>query len=447
MKKAGVIIVIILLTTSLITNAQSVYRFSLKEAVNYAMNNNYGLINSEKDIQAAKQKVIAQTAVGLPQINGSVLYKDNFARPVFILPGEFSGHPGQDTKVQFGTEYTGTLAASLNQLIFDGRYFVGLQTAKKFLEKVNKDFFKNKIAVKQQVSTSYFQVLSAEEALRIVDTTLIITKKLSNETKQTYKAGFVQDVDVDELELLVSNLDASKTFMQNQISIAKAFLKFYLGLSESDSIVLSDSLNTLVKLKENEHLLLQPFNVSQNIDFISLKEQKDIAMLQIKLAKAAYMPSIRANLNFQTQAQRNQWDFLNKKTPWDVSSFFGITMSVPILSSGQRRAQLKQAKIAFSQMQTLQKQTKTQLKIQFQTFRNNYSNALSVYNNKIKNRKIAEKIYRKTTEKYVEGMASSLDLLNTHNQFLNAENGYVTASFNLLKAAEQLENILINAQN
>ena len=122
-------------------------------------------------------------------------------------------------------------------------------------------------------------------------------------------------------------------------------------------------------------------------------------------------------------------------------------MSVPIFSSGQRHAQLKQAKIAFSQMEVLEKQTKSTLNIQFQTFRNQYANAVSVYNNKLKNRKIAKKIYRKTSEKYSRGMASSLDLLNTHNQMLTAESDYITSSFNLLKAAEQLESILTKANN
>ncbi len=447
MKKASIIVFIFLLMQSAWVSAQKIYRFSLDDALKYAMENNYRLVNSAKDVEAAKQQVIEQTAKGLPQISGTVSYKDNVARPVFILPGEFSGHPGQETKVQFGTEYSGSLGAGLNQLIFDGRYIVGLQTARTFLDKVGNDFFKNKIAVKQQVANSYYQVLSAKEALRIVDTTLSITRKLRDETLAVYKAGLTEDVDVDQLDLLVANLESSRSFMQTQTFITRAYLKFYLGLPENDSILLIDNLGSLIQQKENKNLLALPFDVGENIDYLSMEKQKEIAMLQVKLAKAAYMPSLNAFANIQTQAQRNQWDFFNPKTQWDFSGFFGINMAIPIFSSGQRHAQLKQAKIAYSQMGVLEEQTKSQLEIQFRTFRSNYSNAVSVYGNKLKNRKLAEKIYRKTSEKYVRGMASSLDLLNTHNQLLTAENGYITSSLNLLKAAEQLENILIKTNN
>ncbi len=447
MKKKYIIISLVIFSLFGTAYAQQIRYLSLDEAISFAMHNNYQLINSGKDIEKARQQVIEQTSKGLPQINSSITYQDNFARPVFVLPGEFSGRPGQETKIQFGTEYTGTVGAVVSQLIFDGSYLVGLQGARKFLEKVDNDFFKNKIAVKQQVANSYYQVLSVEESLGIIDTTLLITKKLSSETRQMYKAGFVKDVDVDQLELLVDNMESSKTFMKNQMQIALAFLKFYLGLTENDSIVLTDGLKELIKQKESKLLLVDTFNVRQNINYISLEKQKEISALQIRLAKVAYMPSLRANLNLQTQAQLDRWGFFNSKTKWDFSSFFGVTMSIPIFSSGLRESRLKQAQIAFSQMQVIEKQTKTQLEIQYKTFRSDYANALTVYQNKMKNRRIAEKIYKKTTEKYVRGMASSLDLLNTHNQFLTAENDYITSSLKLLKAAEQLENILVKAQN
>ena len=447
MRRKGLLMVFVLVAGVVASlTAQNEYRFSLKEALSFAEKNSYQLINSQKDVEAAKQKIVEQTAAGLPQINGMVQYKDNIARPVFVLPGEFSGRPGQETKVQFGTRYTGTLSGSVNQLIFDGRYIVGLKTAKKFLEKVDKEFFKNKVAVKEQVSKSYYQVLAAEEAVRIIDTTLKVTRKLRDETRELYKTGFAEDVDVEQMDLLVSNLESSKTFTQNQVDIAKAFLKFYLGLKDTDKIVLTDDMPVLVLQKESENLIEKPFDVTENINFVTLEKQKEIAMLQVKLAKSAYLPSLSANLNLQTQAQLNEWKFFNPKTPWDFSGFLGVTMRIPVFSSWQRTAQLKQAKIAFSQMEVLEDQTKTQLNIQYQTLKNNYENALSVYKNKIRNRKVARKIYAKTSEKYIRGMASSLDLLNTHNQFLTAEKDYINATLGLLDAAEQLENILIKAK-
>ncbi len=432
-------------TNTLSQPPHKVLYFSLKQAVDYSMIHNYGVINSGKDLEIAKLKINESLAQGLPQVNAAVHYNDNIARPVFILPGAVAGKPGQDIAVQFGTRYNADMSGSLRQLIFDGRYFIGLKAARISLERSDKEFFKNKLAVKEQVSDAYFNVLSVAESLRIIDSTLQITEKLAKETLQIYKAGMAEDVDVDQVNLLVSNLQASRTFLNNQYGIAQAFLKFYLGLGEDDSVVLTRTLPQLIYAKTHDPLLLQTFSLAENINFQTVIKSKELLDLQVKLAKAAFVPTINAIVNYQTQAQRDTWNFF-ARGEWYQSASYGITMSIPILSSGERTAKLKQAQIAYEQAQILTRQTASQLGIQYQTTRNDYYNSLRVYENKLKNRKVAEKIYRKTTEKYTHGMASSLDLLNTHNQFLNAESDFITSGLNLLKSAEKLEILLTKAQ-
>ncbi len=429
-----------------VADASRIKHFSLQQAVDYSLVHNWGVINSGKDLEIAKQKIKEQTAQGLPQINASIDYSDNFSRPVFILPGELAGKPGEGIPVQFGTRYSGALNANAKQLIFDGRYFIGLKAARVSLERTDKAFFKNKLAVKEQVSDAYFNVLSAEESLHIVDSTLQITQKLAGETEQIYKAGLAEDVDVDQLNLLVANLKASRTFLKNQLGIARAFLKFYLGMGEKDSVVLTQTLPELIRQKTHNPLLMSVFNLNNNIDYQTIQTSIKLEDLKIKLAKAAFVPSINAIFNYRNQAQRDVWNFFQPGQKWYQSANFGISMSIPILSSGERLAKLKQAKIEYEKTLVLKQQTKAQLNIQYQTLKNDFHNALSVYHNKLANRKVAEKIYRKTAAKYTHGMATSLDLLNTHNQFLNAESDYINSGLSLLKAAEKLEILLTKAQ-
>ncbi len=446
MKLNNIVLISILLLLAGRSGAQDTIRyFSLQEAVDYAMSNNYQVLISEKSIEAAKARVLESTAIGLPQVDGIVSYSDNFSRPTFIFPS-FT-QPGKEMEIQMGTNYDATLGASLNQLIFSGQYIVGLKAAKKYLEKTSADFFKNKLAVKQQVAESYYNVLSTEAALQIIDSSYFLTKKLAEETKQIYEVGFAEDIDVDQLELLVSDLEASRVFLQNQRGIAYAFLKFYLGLSENDSIVLTDDMQSLVEKSKNSLDLSKTFKYSQNADFVSLNKQKELTLLQVSLAKSAYMPTLAARVNYQTQAQRNTWDFFSKEGKWYQSGALGVTLDVPIFSSGQRKAKVTQAKVAFEQIELSERQLITTLNLQYQTARNEYLNAFQVYKNKNKARKIAEKIYKKTSVKFTEGMSSSLDILNTQTQYLNAENDYIKASLALLKAGEELKKLMTNAIN
>ncbi len=446
MKKINFLILILFIGYgSLQAQTKTSFSFSLDQAVDYAWKNNYGIINAGKDLKVAKLKVNEQLAAGLPQINGSINYHDNVARPVMILPGEVAGQPGKDLAIQFGKRYDANFMGQLSQLIFDGRYLIGLKAAKIAFEQADKAFFKNKLAVKQQVANTYYQIVSLNESLRIVDSTLRLTKKMAIETQHIYKEGLVEDVQVDQLNLLVANLKASHTFLKNQSAIAMAFFKFYLGLGENDSVYLTEDLPALIKKKRLALAVNNTFHLNQSIDYQIVQTNKQLSKMQMKLAKAAYLPSINANLNYETQAQRNVWNFF-ESGKWYQSAVIGVSMRIPIFSSGQRLSRYKQAKLAYEKAEVIQKQTASQLGIQVQTAKNDFKNAVSVYTNKMSNRKIAEKIYRKTAEKFTNGMATSLDLLNTHNQFLSAENDFINAELNLLKSAENLQ-ILLSKHN
>lgn len=424
------------------TVAQNTYQFSLQEAIEYAMENNYDVIYSEKNIEAAKQQMREATAIGLPQIDGSVDYTDNIARPTSLIPGDFIGQPGQDIEIKFGTKYSANAGLYASQLLFSGKYIVGLQTAKIFMEKANVDFFKDKVAVKQQVANAYYNVLSAEEALWVIDTTLSVTQKLAEETRMTYEVGFAEDIDVDQLELLVADLEASKVYLENQLGVTQAFLKFYLGLGDQDTVILEDNITELVDSRQSTAIVNQPFDYYHNVDYVSLSKQKEISYMQVKLEKTSYMPSLNATINLMTNAQRNEWDFFDSKGKWYTSSVFGVSLQMPIWSSGQRNARVKQAQIAYEQVNVIEDQLITSLKLQYQTARNEYLNAYTVYENKEKARKVAEKIFNTTSIKFTEGMASSLDILNTQNQFLTSEQDYINAALSLLKAGEELERLL-----
>ncbi len=423
--------------------AQEIRSFSLQEALDYAMTNNYDIMKSEKDIEIAKKRVTESTAMGLPQINGSIDYTDNFARPTMIMPPEFSPD-GQPMEIQFGTKYDAALGASISQLVFSGEYLVGLKASKKYLETTNVDFFKNKVAVKQQVANSYYAVLTTKKGLEIIDTTLKVTRGLAEEARQIYEVGFSEDLDVDQMELLVSDLEASKLYFESQLKLTHAYLKFYLGLNNNDSIILKDNLEALLEKQELSDILLTEFNVNINPDYYSLLKQKELQSLQINLEKASFMPTLNANVYYRTQAQRDVWNFFvfDDNHKWYNSSALGVNLSIPIFSSGMRSSKLKQARLVVEQMEIMENQLEDQLNLQYDNLRTEYINTYKVYVNKNKNRKIAEKIYLKTTEKYKQGLASSLDILNTHNQFLNAERDYLSASQAFLQSGEELKKIL-----
>ena len=114
-------------------NKQS-YSFSLDQAISHALTNNRTAINAGRDIELAKKKKWETTAMGLPQINGSISYQNNFVIQRSVVPGEFfGGAPGTFQEVAFGVKHNASGNLSLTQLIFDGSYIVALQDSKTYL--------------------------------------------------------------------------------------------------------------------------------------------------------------------------------------------------------------------------------------------------------------------------------------------------------------------------
>ncbi|MGB0146645.1 MAG: TolC family protein, partial [Flavobacteriaceae bacterium] len=106
------------------------YTLSLSQAVTLAQDSSYASLNARREMTRALKKKWETTATGLPQINGSITYNNNLKQPVTLIPGEIAGGaPGTFTPVIFGTEQNAAAQATLEQLIFDGSYLVGLQAA------------------------------------------------------------------------------------------------------------------------------------------------------------------------------------------------------------------------------------------------------------------------------------------------------------------------------
>lgn len=435
--------------------------YSLDEAIEYAKLHNSDYINAQTDIEIAEKRVLESTATGLPQINGTISNDNYLNIPVTLLPDFISQavygvningfgltpttplpEDPQYFPVQFGTKHNASAGISVSQILFSGEYLVGLKASKTYLGLTERQKVQTEVTLIDQLSKSYYLVLSLKDNLIILDSSLRVNEKLYRETKALYEAGFVEDTDVDQLNLIVSNLKASIQNIENEIRTSEAFLKFYMGLKPEDELQLTDNINDVLARLNLEYLLQSSFTVEENIDFILFQQQKDLANMQVKLEQAAYLPSLNAYFSAQTNAMRDSYDFFDTKQPWYPTTVWGIKMNIPIWSSGNRYAKVQQMKLNMKKMDESEKQLSTSLNLQVQTARNNFSNLYYEYLNRKNNLDVTIKIYQKTNVKYKEGMASSFDLNQAQNNFVQANADYTMSIMNLLQNKIELEKFL-----
>ena len=196
-----VFIITSILFSSLASQAQETksYSFNLEEAISFALDSNYTALNARRDIAKAIKQKWETTATGLPQISGDISYQNNLKQQVTLIPAELSGgEPGTFVPVTFGTKQNMNAVATLNQLIFDGSYLVGLQAAQAFLDFSENAAEKTNLEVRKGVINAYGSVLLAEELIAIFEKNKETLEKNLYETKKIFENGLTEEESVEQ---------------------------------------------------------------------------------------------------------------------------------------------------------------------------------------------------------------------------------------------------------
>ena len=112
MKRIYLLILFAIFLNASLRAQEEVYTFSLDEAVEYALQNNYTVRTAGLDINSAEKQKWEATAFGLPQLDANIDYNQWLKQQVTFLPSEIvGGPPGEFTPVIFGTQQNMTATA------------------------------------------------------------------------------------------------------------------------------------------------------------------------------------------------------------------------------------------------------------------------------------------------------------------------------------------------
>jgi outer membrane protein len=411
-------------------------QFSLTEAKDYALINSPILLNSARDVEIAKKQVWENTSMGLPQANlsGSYSYSPQLAGLSEQL-GDFIPDPNFNPN-DLKTSLFGSF--QVDQLLFSGQYLIGVKAAKVYANMSVLANSKSKIGVVENITNNYFSALVARQSKIILDSTLAAVEKTLYETTQMFNNGFAEQTDVDQLKILASNIKSSLSVAERQIDLMDRLLKFQMGLSIDQPIVLTDQIDGLVFLMDVDVSQIDSFVLDRNIDYKIVTTQEYLMQLNYQVKKSEYLPTLSGYYSYYKSFDNN---FFNDQSP----STFGLSFYLPIFSSGQRAARVGQSKLTFMKAQTNKDITTENLRIQYETALSEYISAHDIYILQKENRELSLRIYTKSITKFREGIGSSLDLNQTQSQYFEAEGTYFRALMTLVAAKAKLESLLANS--
>ncbi len=414
--------------------------FSLNEAQNYAIEHNYETIKSKMNVVITEKRIRETIGAGLPQISSSLGYTNNIELPTILIP-DFFNDPNDMIEVQFGTQHNASVNLQIQQLVFNGSYFVGVATSRILKRLATEGLERTRLDVMETVTQTYCLILVSKESEKIIRGNLQNLEKTLYEIRERYKEGFVEETDADVIQISVTTLKNSLQNLEKQTETAYQLLKFQMGIDLSEQIELKDSLVDIITEQDIKDALNKDFSLEENIDYRLIQTQEKLAEMNLKNEKAQYWPTVGAFYSLSWAAQRDQFNFLDFDEKWYRSQALGVNLNIPIFKSGSQQARVNQALIALDQARQTTLQVSQGLLLEEAQAKNALSSAYENYINVRENMELSQKVYDKTLIKYQEGLASSTDLTQANDRFLESQSRFIQAMSELLDAKNTLDRI------
>ncbi|RXM46406.1 TolC family protein [Flavobacterium sp. YO64] len=440
------IVLIFLCTIGLSVNAQ-VTTLTLKDALNYALQNKADAKKAKLQVENSEYKIQEIRSRALPQISANGNLTHNPIIQTTVIDGAGFGQPGTTIQAAFGQKWTSTAGVSLTQAIFDQSVFTGLRAAKSTREfyQINDQLTEEQVI--ERVANNYYAVYVQKERLVLLDSNYVNTTKVRDIVKGQFGNGLAKKIDLDRIVVKMSNIDTERQQIKNQITLQENALKFYMGMP----------IETVIDMPKEEFevvpaSLTELPNIENRTEYLLLKKQEELLVFNKKAVEAGYYPtlSLTAGYNYIGQGPNMPW-FAKPSNGvyWSDFSAIGLNLHVPIFTGFGTRAKVRQADVEIRTLQEDIKDTKLSLDLDYRNAMAQIDNNLVTIQNQKENMRLATEILSNTKNNYLQGLASLTDLLDAENASLEAQNNFTRAVLNykiaeisLIKSKGELKSLI-----
>ena len=403
--------------------------FTLQQSIEYAYKNSPNYLNAENDVLMAKYKRKEVLGMAMPQINASVDMKNFLEIPASVVPGQFFGGPeGSFAAVRFGTTFQTQAGLSASLLVFSADYLIALKATKEYISLMNINVTRNKTELVSQVSKAYYGVLVNKERIKLLDANLIKLGKLLSDTKAFNAQGFVEQIDVDRLEVAFNNLTTEKQKIERLITLSEYMLKFQMGYVGKDNLILTDSLS----VSENTEINASTIDISKRSEYQLLEGQQRVNTINVKRLKFGYMPTLVAYGSLGANGFGNDLKYVGYINKYFQTRLIGATLSINVFDGFQRHYKIQQAKLDFKKGENNLKNLQLAIELEGASAVVNYNNAISSLQVQKRNLDLAKNIYTVSQKKYEQGVGSNLEVINAQTSLKESETNYFNAVYDLM---------------
>jgi len=434
------VLVIVSFVNVLVMAQEAPVSMTLEECIQYALTNNQNVKNADMSLDISRYRVGEFISEGLPQVSASADLGYNFKVPTSFIPAEFfGGEPGTFAPVQFSPAYLGSAGIDLNQMVFDGSYFVGLRASKTYTELARKDKIKTEIDVIEAVSKAYYLAMVNLEGIELINKTYARLDSLLRETEALHEAGFAEQIDVSRIKVEFNNAKVTRDNSERVLQLSYALLKFQMGMDVSTPIELMDKIED-VSLEVLEENYGSDFQYQNRIEFSTLETNLALVNLDIKNTQVRYLPTIdlygRYGASTGAGSFEDMTDFGNN---WFGLGIVGLRFNVPIFDGLMKSRQIQQKRLQAKQIINSQDLLKKNIDVEIQQARTMLQQNVDRIIAQRENMELAEHVYNVAKIKYEQGVGSNIEVIDADASFTQAQTNYYNALYDALVAKVDLE--------
>ncbi len=407
---------------------------SLKQCVDKAMENNKKLKIDQNniDISLEKQKEVKSNLY--PKLNVTLDYKYFFDLPTQLMPAKAFNPMApewQFNAAQFGVPHNINTNIQLGMPLYNPELYGGIKATKIATKLKELQFQKSKEDVYQTVSNLYYSAQIIKNQIDFTEQNIQNSNKLLSNLKLLKEQQLATGTDVNKIDLQVKQLKTQKQLLQSKYNQVINALKINMGINSDFDVS-----------KQIKNIAIVNYEPKTITDIKMVKTKQELTNNEIKTLKRGKIPSVILYGSYGQTGygyDKKPNDFLD----WYPLSFVGLKVDIPVLDLSRKR-KIKQKQLENENSKLQLELLIEQNDIEIQNAQEKRSVAALTIENTKEQINLAQKIYNQTLLQNRQETASLTDVLLADNNLRQAQQNYITAVIDYLKADLELKKLTGN---
>ena len=351
-KKVLTLILVIVTATSTNAMAQNIKKWSLRQCIDYAMDNNIQLQKSKISENVAETELKQAKAGLLPNLSGSMTQSLSY-RPFQKSSSNFvNGSITSNSSNK--TIQNGSYGINANWTVWNGGINTNsIKSKQKDLEITRLESMQQANSIQEQITQLYVQILYSSDAVKVNKE---INKKDSIayvQGQEMLKAGKLSRSDLQQLKAAVSESGYAVVNSITQVRNYKLQLKQLLELQPGEEFDITpiSTDESLVTSTIPDKMDVYSTALASRPEIISGKYNIESSELQLKIAKAGYMPTVSLTGGIGDNHMTGTNENFGNQMKYNLSGSVGLTLSIPIFDNRQTKSAIEKAKYNYANAQ------------------------------------------------------------------------------------------------